>query len=89
MVYLLHFTEPYRHARHYLGSADDVAARIEAHTNGRGARLTQVCIEHGIGFDLVRTWQGGRDIERRLKRFKKATLLCPVCNPNAQRRMKI
>lgn len=24
MVYLLHFSQPYKHARHYLGYADDL-----------------------------------------------------------------
>jgi len=27
MVYLLHFERPYRHARHYTGSTDDLTPR--------------------------------------------------------------
>ena len=30
-VYLLHFNEPYRHARHYLGSANDLACSGVTH----------------------------------------------------------
>src|SRR6476661_2336108 len=47
MVYLLHFSKPYKHARHYLGSADDVSARLELHRKGQGARLTQVAVDAG------------------------------------------
>jgi hypothetical protein len=37
-VYLLHFSAPYRHARHYTGWTDDLPARLTAHAAGRGAR---------------------------------------------------
>ncbi len=30
-VYLLHLDKPLRHARHYVGLADDLAARLERH----------------------------------------------------------
>ena len=30
-LYLLHFTRPFHHAKHYLGLAHDVASRIEEH----------------------------------------------------------
>ena len=46
-VYLLHFAPPYKHARHYLGSTDDLDARLAAHRSGRGARLTQVAVQNG------------------------------------------
>jgi hypothetical protein len=49
-VYLLHFTEPYRHARHYMGWTENLPARLALHTEGRGARLVEVVIGHGIGF---------------------------------------
>ncbi|MBB5085041.1 putative GIY-YIG superfamily endonuclease [Nonomuraea endophytica] len=29
-VYLLHFAQPYRHARHYLGWTTDLQARLAA-----------------------------------------------------------
>ena len=78
-VYLLHFTTPYRHARHYLGSADDLESRLARHRAGNGARLVQVCADHGIDFVLARTWQGGREKERQLKRQKNGRKLCPIC----------
>lgn len=81
-VYLLHFEEPIsdRHtARHYLGYANDLAARLQAHDAGHGSRLTQVARGRGIGWQLVRVWRGGRDLERRLKNGKRGPRLCPIC----------
>ena len=67
-IYLIHFTEPYRHAAHYLGYSDDIPARLAAHAAGRGARLMEVITQAGIGWQLARTWPGkGRTEERRLK----------------------
>ena len=39
LIYLLHFQRSYRHARHYLGYTDDLAARLVAHRAGRGSPL--------------------------------------------------
>lgn len=41
-VYLLHFDAPYRHARNYLGWADDFDALLAEHAAGTGGRLTAV-----------------------------------------------
>lgn len=86
IVYLLHFDEPLGdldnprgQARHYIGTAHDVEIRLRQHRKGYGARITQVLWERGIDFKLARTWEGGRDVERRLKRRKNAPKLCPIC----------
>ncbi|MBL1079485.1 hypothetical protein JK358_34275 [Nocardia sp. 2] len=79
-VYLLHFDQKYRHAGHYIGTTRDLQARLQAHADGRGARLLQVLKEHGIGWHLARTWDGGRALERELKGFKNAARLCPDCS---------
>jgi len=78
-IYLLHLDKPLRHAKHYIGLADDLAARLERHTEGHGARMLAVCRERGITWRCVRTWQGDRKLERWLKRKKAAPTLCPVC----------
>jgi len=79
-VYLLCFDRHYVHARHYLGSARNLDARLAEHRNGRGARLLQVIAQAGIGWRLVRTWQNGdRKLERRLKNQKNGPRLCPEC----------
>jgi predicted GIY-YIG superfamily endonuclease len=78
-VYLLHFTERYRHAGHYLGSAADLAKRLAEHDRGRGARLLAVVKAAGISWRLARTWDGGREQERKLKKRKSGVRLCPLC----------
>jgi predicted GIY-YIG superfamily endonuclease len=83
-IYLLHFSEPYKQARHYLGSSDNVPERIKDHMSGRGARLTAVAASKGIGMELVRVWDGDRNEERRLKNQKNAPQLCPICNPKVK-----
>jgi predicted GIY-YIG superfamily endonuclease len=87
-IYLLHFSQPYKHAAHYIGFTQDLTARLEAHTNGTGARLMEVITQAGITFSLARTWNGTRKGERGLKNRKEAPALCPVCNPQAMKLAK-
>ena len=82
IVYLLHFERPIsdRHTcQHYTGWALDLNARMTMHRAGKGARLTQIAVARGIGFEVVRTWEGSRDLERWLKNGKRAPRLCPMC----------
>lgn len=78
-VYLIHFDRPYKHARHYLGSAKDLNARLAEHRSGHGARLIQVIQEAGITWRVARTWEGGRLLEYYLKARKNSPHLCPLC----------
>lgn len=79
-VYLLHFEQPYKHARHYLGWTRDLEQRLAAHRSGSGARLLAVLKEQGIGFVLARTWPNStRARERQLKTQGGASRCCPVC----------
>lgn len=82
-VYMLHFETPIcpgRHTcQHYIGYADDIAARLQAHETGHGARLTQVARALGIGWRVVRLWRGDRGLERTLKNRKYGPRLCPIC----------
>lgn len=82
-VYLLCFDQPYRWCRHYLGwcngGEEALERRLREHASGRGARLMQVISEAGIGFTLVRTWEGSRQDERALKDRKNACEFCPNC----------
>ncbi len=79
-VYLLHFGRQYQHAQHYLGFAEDLEKRLEAHRTGQGAKLTQAVVEAGITLHLVRIWDGDRQLERQLKDLKNSPRLCPLCN---------
>ena len=81
-VYLIHFARPLAHARHYLGWSSDLPSRIAAHRKGQGARLMEVISQAGIPWEVVRTWEGSRRLERALKeRGGHAAALCPLCRP--------
>lgn len=88
-VYLLHFDRRInddRPTQHYIGHADDLRQRIRAHRAGRYgggsgcAKLCAVAHERGISFRVARLWQGGYDLERRLKAAKAGRRLCPICS---------
>lgn len=93
-VYLIHFEAPIcpdtkdgRRTQHYIGWASDgnLRRRLGAHATGRGARLTQVARERGIGWRLARTWPGGdRALERKLKRSNNRWRYCPICRPGTR-----
>ena len=68
VVYLLHFDRPYQHAKHYLDSCQDLERRLTQHGKGRGARLLEVVQAVGIGWQLARTWCGGKHRERQPKK---------------------
>lgn len=83
MVYLLKFNSPIgsgkKYVQYYLGYCEDdrFEERMDLHATGRGARLTQVAKERGIGFTVARTWPNlTRQDERRMKNRKRhASLL--------------
>lgn len=82
-VYLIHFNTAYKHAKHYLGSAKDLEQRLEQHRMGRGARLIEVIQQHGISWEVVRTWTATRKKESQLKKQGGRSRLCPVCKAAA------
>ena len=54
---------------------------MEAHQDGRGARLLEVVKAAGITWRLARTWPGSRERERAIKDRHEAPRLCPECSP--------
>ncbi len=79
-VYLIHFEQPYRHARHYLGYSHDVEARLRAHQAGTGARLMEVITAAGIPWHVAKVWPTGTpELERALKLWHSGVRLCPTC----------
>ena len=85
-LYLLHFSQPLRHARHYLGQTSrGVETRVVEHRSGaHGARLCRQAVVAGIELRLVRVWKGTpRCEEQRLKNRGGFKTLCPVCRGEA------
>lgn len=79
LVYVLHFDPAYRHARHYIGWARNVDARLAAHLAGSGSPLMRAAVQAGIEVRLAATFAGSRQLERRLKRWHKTGQFCPLC----------
>ena len=80
VVYLLHFSAPLHHARHYLGFTEALPERVAAHRGGRGGRLPAAVIAAGLTFEVTRQWTGvTRAFERRAHRNKRSPALCPIC----------
>ncbi len=82
-VYLIHFTEKFHHARHYVGYTDDLARRITEHQRER-LHLFGAINKAGIPWLVARVWQDGdRALERKLKNWKGSAQFCPVCRAEA------
>lgn len=84
MVYLIHLSEPYKHARHYIGFVDGddlVEERLSKHRRGIGSKFLRAVNDAGICYVIARLWPGyTRMQERHLKNKKNARYLCPICN---------
>ena len=55
-VYLLHFSRPFGHAKHYVGMCDsdrDIEQRVEEHRTGQGAKLCRYAVNAGIELILL------------------------------------
>jgi hypothetical protein len=85
-TYLIHLdaklgnpASPRGQAGHYIGTTVNLERRLETHRAGLGARMLAAANERGIAYDVVRTWPGGRDFEKRIKRQRNAPRLCPAC----------
>jgi hypothetical protein len=86
VCYLVHLDQPLGsahplgRARHYLGTTINLDRRLAQHRDGTGARILAAAVQRGIGFDVVRTWDGGRDVERQLKAQHNPRRMCPRCS---------
>lgn len=82
-VYLLHFSKPYKHCRHYLGLTKDMnelRRRIRDHRSGNGTGLTRAAVENGITLILAQVWpDGDREFEVKMKKQLGASRFCPIC----------
>jgi len=88
-VYLIHFSPAYKHAKHYIGYADDIGKRVAEQQAGTGARLCQVAVAAGCHLVLARVWPGQtRRFERQIKNHKNAPRHCPICAAERQANRK-
>lgn len=90
MIYLIHLDTPLHHAQHYLGFTDGLnpAARLLQHRAGEGAKMLAACNRKGITYNVVATWPGDRNEERRMKNWKKIRAKCPICSPQHTEKCK-
>lgn len=82
VVYLLHFSEAFKHARHYVGFCEkyeNLDSRFDYHSNGNGSKLLAAVSAAGIKFKCVRLWTGTRSDERRIKNGTHSAGYCPEC----------
>lgn len=89
-VYLLHFSRPYFHARHYLGFTTRPDERLKEHFGGYGSPLVRAVVEAGIEIFVARTWeQVTWTFEKRGHRCHRTRRSCPICRgPRAYRRLR-
>jgi predicted GIY-YIG superfamily endonuclease len=88
VVYLIHLSRAYRHARHYLGWTQNLEHRLAEHRAGRGSPLLAAAVADGIELELAATWPGDRHAERRKHEMKNSPArLCPICK--AQRANRV
>lgn len=86
-VYLLHFDQPFKHARHYCGyskTLESLERRIEAHrraraNDGQHHRLMVAIAEAGIGFQVARVWPEGTQADERRQKRRGHASKCPIC----------
>jgi predicted GIY-YIG superfamily endonuclease len=85
-IYLLHFDQPFKHARHYSGwtERDDVQERLAEHASGRGSKLMAAVVAAGITWRLAAVVLGDRYEERRLKNRGGASRRCPICREESR-----
>ena len=84
-VYVLHFSRPFGHARHYIGftrrsTEAEPLERVVEHLTGRGARLLRYAVNAGIGVTLGLVKANVSQVEEyRLKNRGGAGRVCQCC----------
>ncbi len=83
MLYLIHFEQPYKHAKHYLGYVKEpwlLERRMKRHGTCEGSALMRAVRKAGIKWRLVAVWpEGNQTRERQLKNRKETPKFCPCC----------
>jgi len=83
-VYVLHFDEPLRHSRHYVGSTNVLQKRLISHARGTGSRLCEVLHERQMDWRLATLYVVNsthvRKLERYLKSQHNGPRYCNICS---------
>ena len=82
-IYILHFSEPFKHAKHYVGSSINPRERIKLHRKGRsGVCLINAVVKEGILLKLGNLIKSdSRNYEKLIKKIKNTKRFCKFCNP--------
>lgn len=81
-AYLIHFSQPFGHAQHYIGITRKGRAeeRLAEHRSGKGAVLCRHASQAGVELILAKVWPGvPRSYELQLKARGSAKRICPIC----------
>lgn len=84
-AYLIHFSQPFGHAQHYIGITRKGRAteRLAEHQSGRGAVLCRHASAAGVALTLAKVWPNvPRFFELKLKARGGARRICPICQGN-------
>lgn len=93
MIYVLHIDPPLHHARHYVGWTKDktVTRRVKEHLTQSGRRpskLVGAALLAGCTVTLAASFEGDRELERKLKARGGAASFCPLCRPEYNARAR-
>lgn len=81
VCYLLHFDAPIgkRNVQHYSGKSKRLPKRLRKHEENPDVDLLQEFKRRGIGFTVVRLWDGYTEKEQEIKRCHRPWVFCPLC----------
>lgn len=82
VVYLIHFLSPYKHAKHYRGTTNNLKKRLREHSTGvktKSSALMAAVHAAGIEWVVACTWEGSYALEKKKQARGGASRLCPIC----------
>lgn len=82
-IYVLHFTKPIDHRKHYVGYTTDLDRRLAQHRSGEGAKLVGAVMRSGGNFVLALAlkvpFTRAQSVERYIKTHGSGMHICPLC----------
>lgn len=82
VVYLLHFSEPYKHARHFIGAAPSLTHVLDViYEPAKFSRSPLLIAAHaaGVRFQIANLIEGDARWRARLRARKDAPAICSIC----------